>query len=116
MYYEPTHNLESGTHDSAGVEGASSVDSLGGEMHAFMDQFRDQSADQFKGSSSCYNPAPASALQLADQPHNVMQQMHQHAADNAAGSAASDAAAAAAPESAEDGAQKQYQKFKNKMP
>ena len=49
IYYEPTHNLESGRVDSAGVEGTSSAELQGGEMQALMDQYRAQGADQFKG-------------------------------------------------------------------
>ena len=82
-------------------------------MQALMDQYKAQGDDQFKGIEQCYNPALASTLQLADQPHNVMPSaasgVGSTAADAAArvGSAAADAAAA--PDSAEDVAQKQYQ-------
>ena len=100
--------------DSAGVEGSIFAELLGGEMQALMDQYRAQGADQFKGLEQCYNPAPASPLQL-NQPHSVMP-----SAASGVGSAAADAAAcedsatshaATAPESAEDVAQKQYQRI-----
>ena len=89
-------------------------------MQAFMNQYIVQSADQFRGIEQCYNPAPASTLQLADQRHNVMP-----SPPSGVGSAAADAAdaaacvapepsdaAAAAPTSAGDAARKQYQKLK----
>ena len=101
VYDEPTHNLESGRVDSAGVEGSSSAELQGGEVQTLMDKFRANAGDQYRGIEQSYNPAPPSTLQLTDQPHNA-------AADAAAGVGLAAAAAAAAP----DSAQKQYQPLK----
>ena len=66
VYYEPTHKLESGRVNPAGVEGSSSAELQGGVVQALMDQLRAHAGDQLKGIEQSYIPAPPSLLQLID--------------------------------------------------